>query len=161
MRICVCMCVCVMTSFPPQIFHFCTAKQTGDTITFSAVCFGPKFSMTAEEKYWLSNASVAPGRVYNFELNLATNECVRSDRPVDPASVEFPTVHPYRHGLPNSRFSYLMASDRPGKNLPYRDVVKVTLIKESCDYDQLLTVNFDKRYVVFKMNTRVKLLSTT
>jgi len=31
----------------------------------------------------------------------------------------------YRHGFPNSRYSYLMASDRKGYNLPYRDIVKV------------------------------------
>ena len=34
-----------------------------------------------------------------------------------------PTVH--RHGLPTSRYSYLMSSDRKGYKLPYRDVVKV------------------------------------
>ncbi len=96
-----------------------------NSITFNAVCLGPKFDMTFDSEIWLSNASVAPGNVWQFTLDLAAGKCERSKKPVDPASVEFPTVHPYRHGFPNSRYSYLMASDRKGYNLPYRDVVKV------------------------------------
>ena len=123
-----------------QIFHFGTAEMKGDdTITFNAVCLGPKFDMTFEKEIWLSNASVAPGNVWQFTLNLALGKCERSKRPVDPASVEFPTVHPYRHGLPNSRYSYLMASDRKGYNLPYRDVVKVC--GEECHFTPLCIIS--------------------
>lgn len=74
-------------------------------------------------QYWLSNTSVSPGIVHHFEVNIANRKCVA--RKVDKASVEFPTTHPYRHGHNGGRFSYLMASDREGYNLPYRDVVKV------------------------------------
>jgi len=52
--------------------------------------------MEFESEIWLSNASVAPGNVLSFTLNLATEKCERSKGPTDPASVEFPTVHPYR-----------------------------------------------------------------
>jgi len=109
-----------------QIFHFGNAELKPDhTIVFNAVCLGPKFNMTFEKEMWLSNASVAPGNVYQFTLDFASGKCKRSAKPEDPASVEFPTVHPYRHGFPDTRYSYLMASDRKGYNLPYRDVVKV------------------------------------
>lgn len=99
--------------------------EDNETIIFNAVCLGPKFNMTFEKKMWLTNSSVAPGNVYKFTLHPDSGVCERSPQPEDPASVEFPTVHPYRHGYPNSRFSYLVASDRKGCNLPYRDVVKV------------------------------------
>ena len=115
-----------------QIFHFGIAEQKGeDTITFNAVCFGPKFKIEFENEIWLSNASVAPGQVHSFTLHLATGKCESSKGPVDPSNVEFPTVHPYRHGFPNCRYSYLMASDRKGHNLPYRDVVKVSALCSS------------------------------
>ena len=91
------------------------------------MCLGPKFDMTFEKEIWLSNASVAPGNMFTFMIDLDTQKCTRSEKPADPSSVEFPTVHPYRHGHPNSRYCYLMASDRKGHNLPYRDVVKVTM----------------------------------
>ena len=97
----------------------------GDTIVFNAVCLGPKFNMTFEKEIWLSNASVAPGNVYQFTLDFGSGVCERSAQPEDSASVEFPTTHPYRHGFPNTRYSYLMASAREGYGLPYRDVVKV------------------------------------
>ncbi len=87
---------------------------------------GPKFNMTFDKEIWLSNSSVAPGNVFQFTLDPSTGLCTRSKEPVDPASVEFPSTHPYRHGC-NTRYAYLMASDRPGYNLPYRDVVKVSL----------------------------------
>lgn len=120
-----------MDTDPFHIFHFGIAEQKGDDIiTFNAVCLGPKFNMTFENEIWLSNASVAPGNVFSFTLNLATSKCESSKGPVDPASVEFPTTHPYRHGVPNTRYSYLMASDRKGCNLPYRDVVKYDAQRE-------------------------------
>ena len=79
------------------MFHFGNAVQkSNDSITFNAVCLGPKFNMTFEHEYWLANASVAPGNVYKFTLDLSTNKCERSKEPADPSNVEFPTVHPYR-----------------------------------------------------------------
>ena len=105
------------------------SEQIGDDIiTFNAVCLPPKFDMTyCADEACLTNASVAPGKVHSFTLHLDTGKCVGSKGPVDPASVEFPTTHPYRHGRSNSRYSYLMASDR-GCNVPYRDVVKVSVV---------------------------------
>ena len=80
--------------------------------------------MTFDSKIWLSNSSVSPGLVYNYTIDLANEQCTRTQ--VDRASVEFPTTHPYRNGMKGTRFNYLMACDRPGFNLPYRDVVKVS-----------------------------------
>nr|CCE21337.1 putative beta-carotenoid oxygenase [Suberites domuncula] len=115
----------LLNTEPCHIFHFGNAVQKdNDTITFNAVCLGPKFNMTFEREMWLSNASVAPGNMYKFTLDLSKSTCVRSKDPADPANVEYPTVHPYRHGLSTSRYSYLMSSDRTGYKLPYRDVVK-------------------------------------
>ena len=114
-----------------QIFHFCNSEQRADeTIAFDAVCLGPKFNMTFDKEIWLSNTSVAPGNVFRFSLDPTSGKCERSSEPADPASVEFPTIHPYRHGK-STRYSYLMASDRPGCSMPYRDVVKVTIIYRS------------------------------
>ena len=53
--------------------------------------------MSFDKEIWLSNSSVAPGNVFGFELDLASGQCRRSPEPADPASVEFPTVHPYRY----------------------------------------------------------------
>ena len=80
-----------------QIFHYGNSEQKGDhVINFNAVCLGPKFNMEFENKIWLSNASVAPGLIYSFKIDLSNNNCERSSQPEDPASVEFPTTHPYR-----------------------------------------------------------------
>lgn len=92
-------------------------------IEFCAVCLDTRLDMSFDKKIWLSNASVSPGLAYKFTIDLATNRCTRSQ--VDRASVEFPTTHPYRNGITGTRFNYLMACDRPGCNLPFRDVVKV------------------------------------
>ena len=112
-----------------QIYHYGVSEQKGDDIiTFNAVCLPPNFDMEyCADEACLSNASVAPGKVYGFTLHLDTRTCVSSKGPMDPASVEFPTTHPYRHGHTNTRYSYLMASDR-GCNVPYRDVVKVFIM---------------------------------
>lgn len=106
-----------------QIFHFSTAEQRGDEIIFCAVCLDAKFDMTFAGGMWLGSTDVAPGKMRTFKLDLDKKTC--EGRISDRASVEFPTVHPYRHGLVGGRYSYLMASDRKGQNLPYRDVVKV------------------------------------
>ena len=80
-----------------QIFHYGNSEQKGDhVITFNAVCLGPKFNMEFENDIWLSNTSVAPGLVYSFKIDLSADKCERSTQPEDPASVEFPTTHPYR-----------------------------------------------------------------
>lgn len=106
-----------------QIFHFSTAEQHGEEITFCAVCLGTKFDMRFAKGMWLGNTDVAPGRMHRFTLDLGKRTC--EGEIADRANVEFPTVHPYRHGLVGGRYSYLMASDREGQDLPYRDVVKV------------------------------------
>ena len=80
--------------------------------------------MSFDQGIWLSNASVAPGQVYNFTIDLKTKTCVREQ--ADKASVEFPSVHPYRQGLSGTRYSFLMANDRGGQTIPYRDIVKVS-----------------------------------
>ena len=84
--------------------------------------------MTFDEQIALSNISIAPGRVYKFHVNLSTRTCVGLQ--ADSASVEFPTVNPYRHGQKSGQYSYLMANDRKNENLPYRDVVKVIMSVE-------------------------------
>ena len=80
--------------------------------------------MTFDDEIALSNVSVSPGRLFKFHIDVKQLTC--SQEMADLASVEFPTVHPFRHGLSTSRYNYLMASDRQGYNLPYRDVIKVT-----------------------------------
>ena len=71
------------------------------------------------------------GLVCRFKLDLGKKVCT-SYGAVDRASVEFPTTHPYRHGMEGTRYSYLMASDRKNCNLPYRDVVKVQAVVCVC-----------------------------
>lgn len=108
---------------PVHIFHYGTAYEDGDGfIHFTAVCYDTKFNMKFDREIVLSNASVSPGHLFKFVINI--KNCVCSQELADPASVEFPTMHPFRHGLPSSRYNYLMASNRPGYNLPYRDIVK-------------------------------------
>ena len=106
-----------------QIFHFGTAQQVGNKIEFSAVCLDTNFDMTFDSEIWLSNTSVSPGLAYSFTIDLTSKRCSRTQ--IDRASVEFPSTHPYRHGIRGTRYNYFMACDRPGFNLPYRDVVKV------------------------------------
>jgi len=71
--------------------------------------------------------TIGVGLLCSFKLDLGKKVCT-SYGAVDRASVEFPTTHPYRHGMKGTRYSYLMASDRKNCNLPYRDVVKVLLV---------------------------------
>ena len=77
-------------------------------------------------KVIVSGKIIGVGLVCSFKLDLDKKVCT-SYGAVDRASVEFPTTHPYRHGMEGTRYSYLMASDRKNCNLPYRDVVKVWL----------------------------------
>ena len=79
--------------------------------------------MDFDNEVWLSNTSVAPGCLRSFTINIEKKTCENAI--VDEASVEFPTIHPYRNGMYGTKFNFLMANDRPDQNLPYRDVVKV------------------------------------
>lgn len=88
-----------------------------------APCLGPNFNMNFDGEVWLSNVSVAPGHTTNFVIDMEKRTCQHSV--MDKASVEFPTTHPYRQGMAGTRYNYLMGNDRPGQNLPYRDVIKV------------------------------------
>lgn len=115
--------VLLVDTDPCHIFHFGTAQEDGNRIEFTAVCLDTKFDMTFDSEIWLSNTSVSPGLAYKFTIDLDTKRCTRTQ--IDRASVEFPSMHPYRHGMRGSRYNYFMACDRPGFNLPYRDVVKL------------------------------------
>ncbi|XP_065058302.1 apocarotenoid-15,15'-oxygenase-like [Rhopilema esculentum] len=53
-----------------HIFHFGTAEQEGHLLKFTAPCLGPKFNMDFDSEVWLSNTSVAPGKVTNFVIDL-------------------------------------------------------------------------------------------
>eukprot|EP01137_Pigoraptor_chileana_P002687 Opistho-2@41870 len=108
---------------PCHIFHFATAEErdNGRTIEFTAVTLGKSFNMEFQNKVWLSNAADAPGKLCKFVLDLDAKKCTRTK--IDDASCEFPSVHPYRHGMP-CRYVWMMASDRKGANVPYRDIVR-------------------------------------
>lgn len=118
------------TTEPCHIFHFGTCKQYthaksgNQTVEFTAVTLGSKFNMKFDHKVWLSNATEEPGRLSSFVVDVEANTLTQ--KVVDGSSCEFPASHPYRHGLP-CRYNYLMASDREGHNIPYRDIVKVDL----------------------------------
>eukprot|EP00455_Lapot_gusevi_P038684 TRINITY_DN4336_c0_g1_i3.p1 TRINITY_DN4336_c0_g1~~TRINITY_DN4336_c0_g1_i3.p1 ORF type:complete len:276 (-),score=77.12 TRINITY_DN4336_c0_g1_i3:177-911(-) len=114
---------------PFHIYHFGITHQSedGSVIHLNAVCLPEKFDMTPEHGAWLSNASIAPGRLQRFELNLVNRSCKMEC--VDQSSSEFPVVHPFRHSYP-LRYTYLMANAR-GANLPYRDIVKNDDLKAS------------------------------
>ena len=97
------------------------------------MCLDTNFDMTFDSEVWLSNTSVSPGLAYSFTIDLASKCCTRTQ--IDRASVEFPSTHPYRHGMCGTRYNYFMACDRPGFNLPYRDVVKVRQSSMSTQFD--------------------------
>ncbi|KAL6075485.1 Dioxygenase [Balamuthia mandrillaris] len=94
-------------------------------ISFASCCGGTKFNMKWDHKYWLSNSSVAPSRVYNYLIDFdeAGAEGSIQRWQSDPSSCEFPTVHPGLNGEP-FRFAYLMAADAPHPNIPYQELVK-------------------------------------
>jgi len=106
---------------PCMIYHHCNAWEEGDKIHFSSVCIGEKFNMDFDQGIWLSNASVEPGLVYNFTIDLAKHTIVRSK--ADFCSCEFPTVNTLMNGK-RWRYAYLMASDSPQKPIPYQEIVK-------------------------------------
>eukprot|EP00794_Sanderia_malayensis_P020118 gene20118-22089_t len=105
-----------------HMYHYGTAEQIGNCVQFVAPCYEEKFKMDFENGMWLSNASVAPGKLRQFTINIDEKTCV--DKVVDEASCEFISIHPYRHGFQGTNFNYLMANDRQGQNVPFRDVIK-------------------------------------
>ena len=54
-------------------------------------------------------------------------------RQIDRSACEFPATNPWRHGRPE-RFLYLMANDREGQRLPFRDLVKCDLESPAGNY---------------------------
>ncbi|KAF9360950.1 hypothetical protein BGX26_006944 [Mortierella sp. AD094] len=124
---------------PCHIFHFGNVQEIveGDRVVgldLTAVCLGKKFTMEFENKIWLSNASKAPGLLTSFNVRFgdtknATNNEILTKIPhvhqtvLHPASVEFPAVHPYRHGL-DTRYTYLMASSDPKRSHYFTAVLK-------------------------------------
>ena len=108
-------------------------QQVGNKIEISAVCLDTNFDMTCDSEVWLTNASVSPGLAYSFTIDLWSKCCTRTQ--IDRASVEFSSTHPYRHEMCGKGFNYFMACNRPGFNLPYRDVVKVRQWSMSTKFD--------------------------
>ncbi|KAK3814651.1 MAG: carotenoid oxygenase [Linnemannia gamsii] len=124
---------------PCHIFHFGNVQELVEKdrvvgLDLTAVCLGKKFNMEFENKTWLSNASKAPGLLTGFKVrfgdgNNVENDKVWSKKPLvyqtvlHPASVEFPAVHPYRHGQ-DTRFTYMMASSDLKRPHYYTAVLK-------------------------------------
>jgi len=106
---------------PCMIYHHCNAWEEGDKVYFSSVCIGEKFNMDFDQGIWLSNASVEPGVLFNFTLDLTNNTLARVR--ADLCSCEFPGMHPARAGK-KWRYAYLMASESPQKLIPYQEIVK-------------------------------------
>lgn len=97
------------------------AWEEGDKIYFSSVCLGKKFNMAYDENVGLSNSTVAPGRVYDYEMDLKKGTLTRHKS--DYSSCEFPTANPLMNGQ-KWRYAYLMASDMPSKFIPFQEIVK-------------------------------------
>ncbi|KAG0051386.1 hypothetical protein BGZ83_003809 [Gryganskiella cystojenkinii] len=123
---------------PCHIFHFGNVQEilSNDKVVgldLTAVCLGKKFNMEFENKTWLSNASKAPGLLTEFKVKFANDIKSKpwvSQKVLNQASVEFPAVHPYRHGLP-TRYTYMMASSDPKRPHYYTAVLKHDLLDES------------------------------
>ena len=97
------------------------AWEEGDKIYFSSVCMGKKFNMAYDDQVGLSNATVCPGRVYDYEMDLRRNTLTRHKS--DYSSCEFPTANPLMNGQ-KWRYAYLMASDMPSRFIPFQEIVK-------------------------------------
>jgi all-trans-8'-apo-beta-carotenal 15,15'-oxygenase len=117
---------------PCHIFHFGNVQEivSGNQVVgldLTAVCIGKKFTMEFENKTWLSNASKAPGLLTEFKVkfgeDLKNKKPWISQKVLNQASVEFPAVHPYRHGLP-TRYTYMMASSDPKRPHYFTSVLK-------------------------------------
>lgn len=113
---------------PVHVFHFGTAFETEDGLQLTTVCLDPPFKMRWDHKVWLSNTSEAPGVLCRYHINLSDKAAPALKRErLDDCSCEFPIVDARYHGQ-RQRFIYLMANDRPGQNLPYRDIVKCDVL---------------------------------
>ncbi|CAO3566857.1 unnamed protein product [Mortierella alpina] len=127
---------------PCHIFHFGNVQELTEQgrvvgLDLTAVCLGKKFTMEFENKSWLSNASKAPGLLTGFKVrfgdsvasNAAGAAAGDAMKPLvhqtilHPASVEFPAIHPYRHGL-NTRYTFMMASSDLKRPHYYTAVLK-------------------------------------
>ena len=124
---------------PCHIFHFGTSQEmhsdaassastrsasTVSSIEFSAVCLPPRFAMfPTEYDAFLSNAATAPAKLCYFRLVFGEEKTPVHQVQLDSSSCEFPSTHPYRHGL-GGRWTWMMANAR-GQGLPFRDIVKV------------------------------------
>eukprot|EP01102_Stenamoeba_stenopodia_P021763 TRINITY_DN8865_c0_g1_i1.p1 TRINITY_DN8865_c0_g1~~TRINITY_DN8865_c0_g1_i1.p1 ORF type:complete len:572 (-),score=88.42 TRINITY_DN8865_c0_g1_i1:122-1837(-) len=142
---------------PCHVYHHVNAFEHTEgnrkLIKLSTVCLPKSFNMDFEKRIWLSNASVAPGRLLDFEIDLQTNKCVYtnyslSTKPpkliehnahpnIQPGvlddrsgegslftSCEFPSYNLDYTSRP-WRYSYLMASTNESKPIPYQEIVKV------------------------------------
>ncbi|KAF9362875.1 hypothetical protein BGX34_005354 [Mortierella sp. NVP85] len=117
---------------PCHIYHFGNVQEIVENnrvvgLDLTAVCLGKRFTMEFENKTWLSNASKAPGLFTGFQVRFgdATNALkpLVYQTVLHPASVEFPAVHPYRHGL-DTRYTYMMASSDPKRPHYFTAVLK-------------------------------------
>ncbi|KAG0016312.1 hypothetical protein BGZ82_001132 [Podila clonocystis] len=124
---------------PCHIFHFGNVQEQVEHglvvgLDLTAVCLGKKFNMEFENKTWLSNASKQPGLMTGFKVQFAdardaVNDAILRKRPhvnqtvLHQASVEFPVVHPFRHGMP-TRYTYMMASSDPKRPHYFTAVLK-------------------------------------
>jgi carotenoid cleavage dioxygenase-like enzyme len=95
--------------------------EDNNHIHITSVCFDESFTMDFENKVGLSNASVCPGRVIDFDLDLGQMQARHTK--ADDCNSEFPTIHTGLNGK-NWRFGYLMASTAANRGLPYMEVVK-------------------------------------
>lgn len=121
--------IVVDTPLPFHMYHFGTCYRSGDNVILTATILTNDFDMSWSWKYWLSNMCKAPGKFIRFDINLKTASCDYTE--LDPASNEFPCSHPYRHGHFGTRYNYLMACDEPNQGLPFMDIVKVNMEKDS------------------------------
>jgi len=120
---------------PCHIFHFGTSRvnyapgaapsaTSVQSIEFSAVCLPKGFAMfPTQHGAFLSNCDTAPAHLCYFHLDFTREGSFTDLTVLDDSSCEFPSTHPYRHGLP-SRFTWVMANAR-GQGLPFRDVIKI------------------------------------
>jgi all-trans-8'-apo-beta-carotenal 15,15'-oxygenase len=116
---------------PVHVYHFGTATETDEGLELTAVCLSPPFNMHWDQKVWLSNTNSAPGFFCRYALKWPSNDGEPgrlSRNQIDDCSCEFPIVDTRYHGQ-RQRYVYLMANDRPGQNLPYRDIVKCDVVQ--------------------------------
>jgi len=105
---------------PYHIYHFGTAEQVDDELHFNCVCLDEKFNMEFKGMF-LSNNDVSPGQLNDVRINLKSKSC--ENLKIDRSSSEFPSTHPYRHGVTGTRYVYLMANDK--ERVPFTDVIKI------------------------------------